>query len=84
MGNSPKFSLKDSVRDSYVPAIFHVYKDEIAALDPNASDYNEKFSELYRLILAHNDKAALEIANIYMQHHDHKYLEIYRGRNKNV
>ncbi|MBP3773487.1 MAG: SIR2 family protein [Treponema sp.] len=44
------------------------------------SDYNEKFSELYKLILFNNEKAALEIANIYMQHHDHKYLEIYRGK----
>ena len=42
-----KFSLKDSVRDTYVPAIFHVYKDEIAALNPNASDYNAKLNEIF-------------------------------------
>lgn len=42
-----KFSLKDSVRDTYVPAIFHVYKDEIAALDENASDYNDKLSDIF-------------------------------------
>ena len=44
---SKKFSLKDSVRDTYVPAIFHVYKDEIAALDVNAADYNEKLSAIF-------------------------------------
>ena len=42
-----RFSLKDSVRDTYVPAIFHVYKDEIAALDPTASDYNAKLNEIF-------------------------------------
>ena len=42
-----KFSLKDSVRDTYVPAIFHVYKDEIAALDETASDYNEKLNAIF-------------------------------------
>ena len=39
-----QFSLKDSMRDTYVAAIFHVFHDEIAALDKNASDYNEKLS----------------------------------------
>ena len=42
-----KFSLKDSVRDTYVPAIFHVYKDEIAALDENAADYNDKLNAIF-------------------------------------
>ena len=42
-----QFSIKDSVRDTYVTAIFHVYKDEIAALDINASDYNAKLSEIF-------------------------------------
>ena len=28
-----EFSLKNSMRDTYVAAIFHVYKDEISALD---------------------------------------------------
>ena len=42
-----KFSLKDSVRDTYVPAIFHVYKDEIAALDESASDFNAKLNEIF-------------------------------------
>ena len=41
------FTLKDSVRDSYVAAIFHVYKDEIAALDKSASDYNAKLSAIF-------------------------------------
>ncbi len=40
-------SLKDSVRDTYVTAIFHVYKDEIAALDETASDYNSKLSAIF-------------------------------------
>ena len=41
------FTLKDSVRDSYVAGIFHVYKDEIAALDKSAADYNEKLSAIF-------------------------------------
>ena len=42
-----QLSLKDSMRDSYVTAIFHVYKDEIAALDETASDYNQKLTEIF-------------------------------------
>ena len=42
-----KFTLKDSVRDSYAAAIFHVYKDEIAALDESASDYNDKLTAIF-------------------------------------
>lgn len=42
-----KFSLKDSVRDTYVPAIFHVYKDEIAALNPEADNYNEELNKIF-------------------------------------
>lgn len=42
-----KFSLKDSMRDTYVAAIFHVYKDEIAALDVEASDYNAQLSAIF-------------------------------------
>ena len=42
-----QFSLKDSMRDTYVTAIFHVYKDEIAALDENAEDYNDQLSEIF-------------------------------------
>lgn len=44
---SKQFSLKDSMRDTYVAAIFHVYKDEIAALDESAADYNEKLSAIF-------------------------------------
>ena len=44
---SKKFTLKDSMRDSYVAAIFHVYRDEITALDVNASDYNDKLSAIF-------------------------------------
>lgn len=42
-----QFSLKDSMRDTYVAAIFHVYKDEIEALDEKAADFNEKLSEIF-------------------------------------
>jgi len=42
-----QFSLKDSMRDSYVTAIFHIYKDEIAALDENDPDYNSKLSAIF-------------------------------------
>ena len=41
------FSLKDSYRDSYVPAIFHVYKDEIAAIPEDDPDYNAKLSAIF-------------------------------------
>ena len=42
-----QFTLKDSMRDTYVVAIFHVYKDEIAALDINDPDYNSKLSAIF-------------------------------------
>ena len=42
-----QFSLKDSMRDTYVTAIFHVYKDEIAALDENVSDFNSQLSAIF-------------------------------------
>ena len=42
-----QFSLKDSMRDTYVAAIFHVYKDEIAALDDTAEDFNTKLSAIF-------------------------------------
>ena len=42
-----QFSLKDSMRDTYVTAVFHVYKTEIAALDETASDYNAQLSAIF-------------------------------------
>ncbi len=42
-----QFSLKDSMRDTYVAAIFHVYKDEIAALDENDPEYTEKLTSIF-------------------------------------
>ena len=42
-----QFSLKDSLRDTYVAAIFHVYKDEIAALDESADDFNAQLSTIF-------------------------------------
>ena len=42
-----KFTLKDSMRDTYVTAIFHVYKDEIAALNPEDGNYNSQLSAIF-------------------------------------
>ena len=42
-----QFSLKDSMRDTYVTAIFHVYKDEIDALDEDAENYNEQLTAIF-------------------------------------
>ena len=42
-----EFSLKDSMRDTYVAGIFHVYKDEIAAIPEDAADYNEQLSAIF-------------------------------------
>ena len=44
---SKKISLKNSMRDTYGAAIFHVYKDKIAALDENAEDYNEQLTAIF-------------------------------------
>ena len=41
------FSLKDSMRDTYVAAIFHVFKDQIAALDETASDYTQQLNDIF-------------------------------------
>lgn len=41
------FSMKDSMRDTYVAAIFHVYKDEIAELDEADDDYNAQLSAIF-------------------------------------
>ena len=42
-----EFSLKDSMRDTYVAGIFHVYKDEIAAIPEDAENYNEQLSAIF-------------------------------------
>ena len=42
-----QFSLKDSMRDTYVAAIFHVYKSEIDALDETAADYNAQLTAIF-------------------------------------
>lgn len=42
-----QLSLKDSMRDSYVTAIFHVYKDEIAQLDEESDTYNQQLTEIF-------------------------------------
>ena len=42
-----QFSLKDSMRDTYVTAIFHVYRTEILALDQTAADYNAQLSAIF-------------------------------------
>ena len=41
-----QFSLKNSMRDTYVAAIFHVYKNEIAALNEEDPDYTEKLTQI--------------------------------------
>ena len=42
-----QFSLKDSMRDTYVTAIFHVYRDEIKALDEDDPEYNAKLTAIF-------------------------------------
>ena len=42
-----QFSLKDSMRDTYAAAIFHVKKAEMEALDENDPDYNKKLTALF-------------------------------------
>ena len=42
-----QFSLKDSMRDTYVAAIFHVFKEEIAALDFDDPNYNANLSAIF-------------------------------------
>ena len=42
-----QFSLKDSMRDTYVAAIFHIYRTEILALNPADVDYNQKLSAIF-------------------------------------
>ena len=67
---SKKLSLKDSMRDSYVAAIFHVYKDEIAELTANHfddEDYNAKLNEIFNRCdnetIAKVQKALIEAKN---------------------
>ncbi len=52
-----QLSLKDSMRDSYVTAIFHVYKDQIAALDENDPNYNKNLTEIFN----RHDKETLDL-----------------------
>ena len=42
-----QFSLKDSMRDTYAAAIFHVKKAQMAALDENDPEYNKKLTALF-------------------------------------
>ncbi len=42
-----KFSIKDSVRDTYFMTLAKVYKEELKALDPASDDYNAKLSEIF-------------------------------------
>ena len=42
-----QFSLKNSMRDTYVTAIFHVYHDEIVALDESDPNYNANLSDIF-------------------------------------
>lgn len=42
-----KITIKDSIRDTYIMALGSIYKDELLALDKNATDYNEKLSQIF-------------------------------------
>ena len=42
-----QFSLKDSMRDTYVAAIFHVYRSEIMALDESSPTFNADLSAIF-------------------------------------
>lgn len=42
-----QLTLKDSLRDTYVTAIYHVYRDEVLALNPSDADYNSKLSDIF-------------------------------------
>ena len=42
-----QFSLKDSMRDTYVAAIFHVYHDEIVALDESSASYTADLNAIF-------------------------------------
>ncbi|MCQ3034725.1 MAG: extracellular solute-binding protein [Bacilli bacterium] len=42
-----QFSLKDSMRDTYVAGIYHVKKAEIAALDETDPEYNDKLTKIF-------------------------------------
>ena len=66
--NNEKFqkqiTIKDSMRDSYVPAIFHVYHDEIAALNFEAEDYNEQLSAIFN---RHDDQTLALVKDALIQ-----------------
>ena len=80
-----EFTLKDSMRDSYVPAIYHVYKDEIAALDESADDYNEQLATIFNrcdnvtLGLVEEALKALKGNNVYGFEVDDGKDEIVKG-----
>ena len=74
------FTLKDSVRDSYVAGIFHVYKDEIAALDESADDYNAKLSAIFNRS-DKNTRDKVEAALIEAKHKTVRGLEVDEGKN---
>ena len=42
-----QFSLKDSMRDTYLTGIFHVYREEILALDKDSETYTDDLSEIF-------------------------------------
>lgn len=41
-----KFSIKDSVRDSYVLALGYINREKLLALDPNSENYNQEVGSL--------------------------------------
>ena len=42
-----KFTIKNSVRDTYFMTLANVYYDELVALDASSADYNEKITEIF-------------------------------------
>ena len=83
---SKKLSLKDSMRDSYVAAIFHVYKDEIAELTANHfedDDYNAKLTEIFNR--CDNDTInAVKLALIEAKNSTVKSFEVDDGKDEIV
>ena len=80
---SNAFSLKDSMRDTYVAAIFHVYHDEIVALDGDAPDYTEKLNAIFNKC----DDATLqkvEEALIWAKQHTVYGFEVDEGKDEIV
>ncbi len=76
---SGRLTIKDSLRDSYIMALAIVYKDELLALDKNASDYNTKLSAIFN----RTDKETVDkVENVLIDLKDNLYgFEVDAGKN---